>query len=497
MALVSELVTKVKADSSHFNKNMAAASSRASKFSSGIRKLGKLSATAFAGMATAAGLVVVSINKVAKEIDKLAKQARVLDIQVKSLQFLAFAADRSGVSYEMLTSTMERLAFRVNEAARGNKLYQASLKEVGLSAEELTKLPIDEQLFRVAKAVREIPNRSDQINIIRQLGGREAVKFLNVVNSDVEQLRKRFESFGIGISDQDAAKIEQYRDAVTDISFLFGGLGQKIAIEMAQPMTNFVDQIVRAVNEMGGFEKISKDVAWFLKDAFSSVASVAATMIELINSARRASLAARIQLLESQTQDQNSQETFFGFSMNNSATGIGGLGDVQVQLESARNQYNELSKSTSRLNNLVDSMTSPESSLPKLRDKSKEAAASIEKLGQSATKSQTGIDNMISGFIGQQSSAILNRAIGKDIEKQFGSKGSTKGFEGMLSELFNVVSGRRSEFGGKTFIEGQDLGTIQRRLSNLTSQAELLGPGAVAAASELKNVASTRVPELT
>src|SRR6185295_15213957 len=77
--------------------------------------------------------------------DELAKASTRTGIGVEELSRLKYAADQSGTSLEGLEKGIKKLSQNLVTANTGGKEMADTFKELGLNAEELTKLKPDEQ----------------------------------------------------------------------------------------------------------------------------------------------------------------------------------------------------------------------------------------------------------------------------------------------------------------------------------------------------------------
>ncbi len=206
---------------------------------SGVRKAngilsglsGKLGAVsvALAGAAGVTTLVSAAMSGLAnsfREVDEAAKIASRLNLTIASLEALKLAAVEGGSSASALTSSLQRMTRRVSEAAQGSGEAVAALKELGLSAEALTKLTADEQLVSISRALQEVSNEGDKTRLMMKLFDSEGVALKNTLVSLAESgmapLRKEIRALGV-LSASDAAGIEKMNDAWVELKTAMQG----------------------------------------------------------------------------------------------------------------------------------------------------------------------------------------------------------------------------------------------------------------------------------
>src|SRR3989337_1377595 len=117
-----------------------------SKFAS----VGKMMATAFTVTA-----IVAAGKSVLDYADNLVNLSQKTGMSTDGLQKLEMAFKASGVSLDTVTTASTMLA---NRLVGGDKSAVAALQKLGLSAQELMKMPMDKQFLAVADAIGQIQN---------------------------------------------------------------------------------------------------------------------------------------------------------------------------------------------------------------------------------------------------------------------------------------------------------------------------------------------------
>ena len=149
----------------------------------GLRGLGRSArevTQTFGGfLALGTGASLAGIKQFTNQIDKLGKTAERLGITTEELSKLTFAAERTGVSGDTLATALQRLTRRISEAANGTGVAQDALRELGLDAQRLATLSLDEQFKTVAEAFTDVKNRGDQLRLAIALMDTEAAGLVN------------------------------------------------------------------------------------------------------------------------------------------------------------------------------------------------------------------------------------------------------------------------------------------------------------------------------
>ena len=199
----------------------------------GLAKIAKAAAAVVtAGLAFGAALTVSAM----KSADALAKTADKIGATTEALAGLQHAAELSGVSTETMNMALQRMTRRVSEAAVGTGEAKAALLELGIDAQKLNQLPLDEQMGQIADAMGDLGNQSDRVRIAMKLFDSEGVALVNTLkggSAGLAEMAKEAESLGLALSRQDTAKIEEANDQITKATAVFTGLGNQLAVELS------------------------------------------------------------------------------------------------------------------------------------------------------------------------------------------------------------------------------------------------------------------------
>ena len=186
------------------------------------------------GGVIATGALARGFFKTAQGIDATAKAARRLGIAVEDFQGLQHAADQTAGSSDGLATALQRLGRRTAEAANGTGEAVKAIKELGLDAERLSTLTVDEQFMRISRAMKQVKNQGDQLRLTQKLLDSEGVKFLNTLNAGEEALRKyNAEARKFGFTDDQARQVEKMNDQIDLLTKSIKGLGVAMTAELA------------------------------------------------------------------------------------------------------------------------------------------------------------------------------------------------------------------------------------------------------------------------
>jgi hypothetical protein len=232
--------------------------------------------TAIVGAVGAGGfgaLIQSSINAG----DELAKTADKLGVTTEALAGLRHAADLTGVSTGTMDMAMQRFTRRAAEAAKGTGEAKGALRELGIDAESIVRLPLDEQMNVVADAMQGLDTQADKVRIAMKLFDSEGVALVNTLGGGSEALKAmtaEAEHFGVTLSRTDTAQMEAANDAITRLQAVFTGLTNQLAVAFSPIITFVADAFRQASLDSSDFGNIGQRVAGAVVKAFGVVRTI-------------------------------------------------------------------------------------------------------------------------------------------------------------------------------------------------------------------------------
>ncbi len=247
-----------------------------SSASKGVRKVGGavLSAkTAIVGLVGAAGFGALIKQGLAAG-DSLAKTADKIGVTTEALAGMRHAAELTGVSTETMDMALQRFTRRASEAAIGTGEAQGALKELGINAEDLVKLPLDKQMEVVADAMGGLSTQSDRVRIAMKLFDSEGVALVNTLGGGSEALREMIaeaDHLGLALSRTDTAQIEAANDAFTRAKGVITGLTNQFTVAFAPVLEVIANSFRQGALDSAEFGNTGQRVADALVNAYAKV----------------------------------------------------------------------------------------------------------------------------------------------------------------------------------------------------------------------------------
>lgn len=247
------------------NETGAAGESAGKRIDAGLGGLGTSAARAAAAL-TAAGAAfgAVLVKKSIDAADATGVLAGKLDTTTEALSRLQYAAKLSDVSGSTLEASMKKLARSVTEAASGTGKAADAFAVLKLNAEDLLKLPADEQFGKIADALNRVENQGQKATLTQMIFGKSASDLLPLVaegSAGIDALGDKLERLGGVISGDTAAKAMQFNDNLDDLGVAAQGFGLAISAELLGPLNDLTGDLV----ELAQKKETAEGIAAFVR----------------------------------------------------------------------------------------------------------------------------------------------------------------------------------------------------------------------------------------
>ncbi len=226
-------------------------------------KAAAMSLAAAIGVTLSAGAFASMIAKSMEAIDAQAKLADRLDLTTDEYAALALAADLAGTSVEAVAQASNFLRKQIEAARAGQEGAVENFKQLGISAEKLAGMRIDQAIGMVSDKLYEMDDASKRTALALEIMGRGAMQldaFMRDGSDGIAEAREQVESIGGAISRMDMAKVEQANDSWTSMQAIVTRVKDELAVQLS-PAINMVLQeaikfTTRFINDMGGVTKM-------------------------------------------------------------------------------------------------------------------------------------------------------------------------------------------------------------------------------------------------
>jgi hypothetical protein len=281
---IGSLAVRVSSDTTNFNQGMASAGGTAKKFGAEAADVGKKVAVMGAAVAAAGAAIGIELTRRGLEaVDSQAKLARQLGGTIDGLKGLQIAGSDAGVSSEILGRAMEKLNSRLGEAQRGSGSAYESFDRLGLSAQALSDMDVDERVATIADRMKEMGLSTQEAgDELRQMGIRngEMVNLMIQGGDAIRRARTEVAALGLSLSAVDAAQVEAANDSFARIGLVVEGISQRMAVEFAP----ILDAVSRMMVEAG---TDGVDMGEAIGDGFNMGIKAAAFMMNAVEGIKR------------------------------------------------------------------------------------------------------------------------------------------------------------------------------------------------------------------
>ena len=227
----------------------------------GIAKAVFSAKTAVAGLAGIAGIGFLIKQSLAAS-DQLSKTAQKIGTTTEALSALQYAAKITGVEANTLNMAMQRFTRRTAEAANGTGEAKNALRELGLDAEALVQMPLDQRMITLAKAFSVARPEAEKLALAFKLFDSEGAALINTLNLGEEGLRELMqeaETLGLVLDQQAATGIEKANDAMFKFFSITRGLIMQLTAGLAPALeliaTELKENTLESIEEAGGSVK--------------------------------------------------------------------------------------------------------------------------------------------------------------------------------------------------------------------------------------------------
>lgn len=300
MPSLGTLTTHLAIDDRQFNRSAQQSESRLGRLGNSMRTVVRRSAlmgTALVGAGAAIGTHLV--RRGLEAIDTQAKLARSMGGTIDGLRGVTIAAEDAGIATGALESEMGNLNRRIGEAVRGQGQAAEAMERLGLQAQELAGLDVDDRMAAIADRVNELGlSTAETADIMGQLGvrNREMVDFMRQGGDAIRGARQEVDEFGLSMSEVDAATIERANDAMSRLGRIIQVIRDRLTVALAPYIEYVADLLNDAARESGGFrDQIERAVEAGIR-GFAKVADVVEGMRRTFQVAGRVGAVAVIAL---------------------------------------------------------------------------------------------------------------------------------------------------------------------------------------------------------
>lgn len=282
MALVGTIAANLSAGTAQFEAGMNKAKGILKSFAGDFKSIGNIAAgfTLANIVAKAASSFTGLVTNTVSAIDAQAKLSDQLGISTEALAGLQLAGDLAGLSAEEMGANLGRLEKNIGKAVDGGGELAESFKDLKLDAVELSALPLDESLQKIAVAIMQVERPTERARLATELFGKSGLKMVSVLGdmaASSTTAKEGAEKLGVAISRADAKRIEEMNDSFTRLGAIAKGVATSAILVFADTITSANKSMIEFSTGGSHSVKVLQDI----ESSASKMAKLSAIRIEV------------------------------------------------------------------------------------------------------------------------------------------------------------------------------------------------------------------------
>lgn len=186
--------------------------------------------------------------------DQLYKMSQKTGVAVEQLSVFSYVAQQADVSQESLTKGFGKLAKSLDALNSGDASAVEAFQRIGLSAEDLKGLGLDQVLVKIANAQAKFEDGAGKAAVSMAIFGKsgtEMIPMLNdLANGGFENAKNKLQDLGLVISNDMAKASQDFNDSMTRLEMAAKGATVQVAQGMLPGLTAAIDGLTAALAGM-------------------------------------------------------------------------------------------------------------------------------------------------------------------------------------------------------------------------------------------------------
>lgn len=244
------------------------------KLSTDLKNAAKIASVGMAAVSAACAGVTYKTMEAGDRIDKMSQK---MQLSRKSFQELDYVFTQSGASIESMDKGILKLSQSMVKSQQGDKNSITLFKQLGISVKDTTGhlRKTEDVMFDALQTLQKMPAGAQRTALAVQLFGKSANELeplLNKGSKGVNELRKKFNELGMGMSDKTIEASVKFKDTMDSLTRSAQGIGYELGGELLPIVQSVADKII--VN----MPKIKATVTPVIKGIGSIISTVIDTM---------------------------------------------------------------------------------------------------------------------------------------------------------------------------------------------------------------------------
>jgi len=186
--------------------------------------------------------------------DQLGKLSQKTGIAVEQLSVFTYMSQQADVSQEDLGKGFAKLSKTLDALNKGDAAAADAFKRIGLSAQDLAGLGLDQIILKVANAQSQYADGAGKAAVMMALFGKSGANLIplmnDLANGGFENAKKKLQELGLVISGDTARAAQDFNDSMKRLEMAAQGVTVQVAGTMLPGLTKAVDGLVAALAGM-------------------------------------------------------------------------------------------------------------------------------------------------------------------------------------------------------------------------------------------------------
>ncbi len=244
---------KIFVDDTPLKRGLATLTTRLAGAAKGVAGIAASLGTA--AVAGGIGLIVSGMSAAAASVWRFSEAAAGIDdiaqrtgASAEALSQLRYAAEQSGANLEAVEKGMRKLGDITTQAAGGSKSAAAALASVGLSAEQLLAMPVEDRFLAVAQGISQIQDPAAQASVAMDLLGKSGADLVPMMADGaggIRALMAEADKLGMTISGEQAAAAAAFDDKWQGLVATLRNASNIIAVAVLPYLSQMIDMVMR------------------------------------------------------------------------------------------------------------------------------------------------------------------------------------------------------------------------------------------------------------
>lgn len=252
--MLAALVVHLKANYGNLTSGLKVAQNTVASTVASIRRnIGGVTQS-FVGLLTAGG-VIAGVTYQMQALDRVTDVGNRTGFGAAAISGLGFAAQLSGSDIETLQASLEKFSAGMGQAAFNSGPAISGLQRLGLSFESLRNLSPDEQLLKIADAMKALHPEAARNAVAMQLFGKSGAALapmLSQGSAGLQEFIDRSKRLGFGFSQEELNRVAAANDAIDTLKATTGAAFGAIAVAIAPMMTSISTGLQDWIDGFGG-----------------------------------------------------------------------------------------------------------------------------------------------------------------------------------------------------------------------------------------------------